>query len=55
MAECLARCGAGDPNYDLFKLAPIPTYFPAPTVPAVALGSSEFTPEGIKDGAARKE
>ena len=53
--QCLTRCGAGDPNYDLFKDAAIPTHFPAPGLPAVALGTSEFTADGFRDSVARKE
>ena len=49
MQVCLERCGAGSPNYDLFKIAAIPAYFPIPTAPAVALGSSRLAAEGGLD------
>jgi hypothetical protein len=53
MEKYLERVGAGEPNYDLFKKAPLPTYVAAPTAPVTALGASEFTPDGIKDGPSR--
>jgi NAD(P)-dependent dehydrogenase (short-subunit alcohol dehydrogenase family) len=53
LEKYLERVGAGEPNYDLFKQVPVPAYVAAPTAPVAALGASEFTPDGIRDGAPR--
>lgn len=48
-AEVLAKYGPGEPNYDLFAKAPLPSYFPGPNAPTGSFGASEFTPGGLKD------
>ena len=53
LEKYLERVGAGEPNYDLFKQVPVPAYVAAPTAPVAALGASEFTPDGIRDGSPR--
>ena len=39
----------GEPNYDLFRKAPIPSFFPGPAAPPGSFGASDFTPAGFKD------
>ena len=52
-ADVFARYRAGEPNYDLFTTAPLPSFFPGPAAPKAAFGVSEFTPAGLKEWAAR--
>lgn len=48
-AEVLAKLEVGEPNYDLFRKAPIPSFFPGPAAPPGSFGASDFTPAGFKD------
>ncbi len=43
------RIGVGEPNYTLFKKAPLPSYFPGSSAPQGTFGASDFTPDGIRD------
>jgi hypothetical protein len=52
-AAAVAANKSGEPNYELFAKAPMPAYFPGPAAPQGSLGSSDFTPGGVRDSPPR--